>query len=873
MHSVTIKYETYPLNSDLKETVSHYEEMLNSVKDEYGEGDCLVPVHVGFRAIMNRKIGFSGDFNMEFGQSIMENTIAELEKYYLNIDEVTKRIKSLVESLGEIYKTIHDGPDYLDTLAESYPGALSLVVPNRMVESWHKHLASRNMSNCSVVPFWSFIKLLKNGQHQSMYLFPNTINYHHYETLSHLSLKQPVKAIFLLYAPELTKLRSMIRRQDKYIKLKSGVKDTLLLPEMDIQDDYKQRESTDDLVARLEEGLESDIDTSPYEYSNDVDATTMRVKVIDLNGLTQEVSIGSRVIRIGESGRTLCSIQDLCVGDVILHYSNKSIELLYAQVAEGSNQFKIVERDSELWKNMLRKYLSFEVKSDGDFVINVQKLNELSVVLGISNQYIQDAWIRNLNRVKYPQKGSLHKLLDILLNCGLVSDPERHSIIRSRSLYNSVMISLGQNLSTEVQGIASATTDDVLLDFMTTAVYQNVEEYPILSGFEPEVGAAIVKANFDRMVFLGFTTHDESNKSTNNQDLPVYSGDQIEELQMTYNKKYPLKHLSVRVAWHDRAWNGSVCNNPKANSSCLILKGCAEKRDDQKEQELTGKLFHELAEADIPPCKSERSFFMSSHSLDRVISHPYSQMSPATHGNLKPTPVSFPAYSLGAVPYAWMLKKDDEDTSIQKAAIYGLDFDLRREPKLNWDDVWVQEKSNQHALLTCFFEHFEENQSLVFIYAKQVPFVETSGRVLVGVGRIKRIIPSGEYEGSNSTFASLYWENMVLHSIRPDSKDGFLLPYHKALDYQKEHPDFDPAEIAVIVPADKTLEFSFVSEHVGNDTAIRMLRACLHSFQKSKELGVIEDITAQESWIHNELARIEKLRGAYPGLSSALRAF
>ncbi len=342
---------------------------------------------------------------------------------------------------------------------------------------------------------------------------------------------------------------------------------------------------------------------------------------------------------------------------------------------------------------------------------------------------------------------------------------------------------------------------------------------------------------------------------------------------MTYNKKYPLKHLSVRVAWHDRAWDGSVCNNPKANSSCLILKGCAEKRDDQKEQELTGKLFHELAEADIPPCKSERSFFMSSHSLDRIISHPYSLMSPATHGNLKPTPVSFPAYSLGAVPYAWMLKKDDEDTSIQKAAIYGLDFDLRREPKLTWNDVWVQEKSNQQALLTCFFEHFEENQSLVFIYAKQVPFVETSGRVLVGVGRIKRIIPSGEYEGSDSTFASLYWENMVLHSIRPDSKDGFLLPYHKALDYQKKHPDFDPADIAVIVPADKTLEFSFVSEHVGNDTAIRMLRACLHSFQKSKELGIVEDITAQESWIHNELARIEKLRGAYPGLSSALRAF
>ena len=41
---------------------------------------------------------------------------------------------------------------------------------------------------------------------------------------------------------------------------------------------------------------------------------------------------------------------------------------------------------------------------------------------------------------------------------------------------------------------------------------------------------------------------------------------------MKHNPRYILKHLSVRVPWHDNSWNGSVCNNPKANGACLIKK-------------------------------------------------------------------------------------------------------------------------------------------------------------------------------------------------------------------------------------------------------------------------------------------------------------
>ena len=31
----------------------------------------------------------------------------------------------------------------------------------------------------------------------------------------------------------------------------------------------------------------------------------------------------------------------------------------------------------------------------------------------------------------------------------------------------------------------------------------------------------------------------------------------------------PLRHLSIRVPWHDSGWDGRVCQNPTANTSCL----------------------------------------------------------------------------------------------------------------------------------------------------------------------------------------------------------------------------------------------------------------------------------------------------------------
>jgi len=342
---------------------------------------------------------------------------------------------------------------------------------------------------------------------------------------------------------------------------------------------------------------------------------------------------------------------------------------------------------------------------------------------------------------------------------------------------------------------------------------------------------------------------------------------------MKYNPRYNLKHLSIRVPWHDNAWNGSICNNPKANGACLILKNCALNRNDEKEQELAGQFLNDLLEDDYPVCIGERATFMAEFPIYKTLKHPYAQSSPNTHGHLKPTQVQFPSFSAAAVPYYWMLKENATD----KTTDFALNYDDAREPVLDWakngNDNWVQEIGNQKALLNCFFEHLQEESSLVFFYAKQVPFVESSGRVLAGVGKIKKIIPSEAYEGSNKRFGAAYWEHMILHTIREDNKNGFLLPYHDALEYQKEHSDYDISELAVVVPSDKQFEFSYGTEHVSNDSAIRVLLDCIKSLEKAEELKIGSNHQQSIQWIHNEIAQLEKLRGNYPGMGAALCAF
>jgi hypothetical protein len=337
---------------------------------------------------------------------------------------------------------------------------------------------------------------------------------------------------------------------------------------------------------------------------------------------------------------------------------------------------------------------------------------------------------------------------------------------------------------------------------------------------------------------------------------------------------YPLRHISIRVPWHDTAWDGRVCAAPRLNGSCLKLKRIAEDRDDAAEEAVAGKRLNELPQEKWPACAAERMGFMAPFEYVRMADHPYNRGPETSHGHFKPTPLRHPPYSAAVVPFAWLLREAIETVGQE----HELDVQAEREPDLGFKTQWVQEHLNQTALLDCFAGHLKPEQSLCFFYAKQVPFVEDAagGRILIGVGRVLHVGAAQEYayttKDLQGKLRSMLWERMVQHSIRPDFKDGFLLPYHAAVARAAEDPEFDPSEIAALSPADRLLEFSHASQLVSHDGAIASLLACAESLRKAT--GYLAGPWEQcLQWIDVRLGELWTARGPCPGLGAALSAF
>ena len=334
----------------------------------------------------------------------------------------------------------------------------------------------------------------------------------------------------------------------------------------------------------------------------------------------------------------------------------------------------------------------------------------------------------------------------------------------------------------------------------------------------------------------------------------------------------------MRVPWRSENWEGNICENPKLNDSCNKLKNIAINKDDKFEESHSSLSIEDLDQKDWPACVSERGMFMVPFEYTRMIKHPYANSSRDSHGNLthghfKKTPFYNSPYSAPAIPFRWMLKNKFKDYKFQDQ--FGLRLDENIEPKLSFYSPWIQAKENQLELLNSFFNHIKEEESLCFFYTKNVPFIDEPGRFIIGVGRVKKIFDQVEYEYSkDGLIKGMIWDRAIKHTIRPDFEDGFILPYHEAIKFAEEFPEknFGPQDIVVFAPEDRNLEFSFVSEHVYNDSAIDVLISCKESLIKTMNFlpGSWDKCI---DWIDARLGELWVIRGPCPGLGAVLGAF
>lgn len=329
------------------------------------------------------------------------------------------------------------------------------------------------------------------------------------------------------------------------------------------------------------------------------------------------------------------------------------------------------------------------------------------------------------------------------------------------------------------------------------------------------------------------------------------------------------QHLSIRIPWKDNGYNGVVCEKPCYNNSCLRLKNIAENRNDVREAELAGcpMCGHE---AELP-CISEAGAFMSPETYKRVTKHPYNRNNSGSHGHFRETELIYPPFSLPARPFGWTMRfKGDVENITPLAKMHGIAYDPGREPDLGFKSNWVQDAANQRAIFDRFYSDVNPSQSLVVVYAKQVPFIEDANRVVMGLGFVKRLTPPPEHNHTDEgELRSILWETMVEHSIRDDRKDGFLFPYREMMDYAEKHPDFDLRSVTVLAEDEFFEEFSYATEHLSCDAVISIL------LQTIKVLDVIKQCIPGNwdeciAWTNARLAEVWKERGAFPGTGMML---
>jgi hypothetical protein len=335
------------------------------------------------------------------------------------------------------------------------------------------------------------------------------------------------------------------------------------------------------------------------------------------------------------------------------------------------------------------------------------------------------------------------------------------------------------------------------------------------------------------------------------------------------------QHISIRIPWKDNGYHGLVCDKPCYNNACLRLKNISDSRDDDFEETLAGSpiLGHEN---DIP-CVSEGSVFMSEKTHSKIAVHPYKDSNPATHGHFRETELVYPPFSLPARPFAWtMLRKgryNKNDDNIQHlVSRYNIGYDPTKEPELPFPTNWVQDAVNQRAIFRTFYQDVTPNKSLVAPYAKQVPFIDDTKRVVMGVGFVSSVTEPPEHNHTeDGKLRSILWETMIGHTIRNDRKNGFLLPYYEMMEYADKHPDFDIRTVTVFAEDDYFEEFSCATEHLSYDAIISVL------LQTIRALDIIKDCIPgnwQEciDWTNKRLQEVWFDRGAFSGLGAMLCA-
>lgn len=318
-------------------------------------------------------------------------------------------------------------------------------------------------------------------------------------------------------------------------------------------------------------------------------------------------------------------------------------------------------------------------------------------------------------------------------------------------------------------------------------------------------------------------------------------------------------HLTVRLAWHDNGWDGTICRQPADNASCcgshsLLSERIARDKQTAVEEKHAGQPLDALMPNYLPPC-----FWSSAAFSDRtntvVHTHPF-----RNYRSSHQIPDSLPLSS--AFTWPFRLSLTHSKNSAKRDGKYPADWDARADR---------------------YVDRLTKSKSLVFFYLNFDNPVSADDYkyALVGCARLSDISRTGQFPFTEAQLKDLRDrdgmqnfgpQNWALKVSYDFAGAGVRLPYREYLAHIEDHPDdedkFDEMKVLIEEPALFPC-VKYVSEHVNDDACLYMLYKLRRAFERVREHGIAKpentldrlDGFIQEFW---------EQRGLYPGLPAVV---
>jgi hypothetical protein len=311
------------------------------------------------------------------------------------------------------------------------------------------------------------------------------------------------------------------------------------------------------------------------------------------------------------------------------------------------------------------------------------------------------------------------------------------------------------------------------------------------------------------------------------------------------------------MAWHDRGWDGHVCDAPAENNYCsgshsLLSDRIA--REKKIDCEKPCAALDESLPGYQPPCFWTSSAF-ADNSTKALHRHPFGKFrdKKQINGELPPFAV-----------YTWPFRLAMTHASKQRHGNYFPDLEAR---------------------IARYVDRLKPKRSLIFFYLNYDNPVSADDYkyALVGCARLAEARDTGAFSFDDAelqrvrsddqmkNFPTMNWALMLRH-LGP--KHAVTLPYHVYLKHIAERPEDEQKleEIRVLIDEPDLLPgFKYVSEQIHDDHALALLYKMKRALSRVQQHGIV-DVDHQLDLVEEFIADCWADRGLYPGLGAVVSA-